>query len=116
MKSLADQSLLSCNRSSVRLTESEINSNLCRLDSWVWAQQTNIDQIIKTYNFKNFIQAQQFTNRIANLAEQENHHPEICLKWGQVSIIWWTHDLKGLFINDFIMAAKCDETYAQQLN
>lgn len=116
MKSLADQSLLSCNKSRHRLPESEINSNLCQLDNWIWTQKTNIDQIIKTYHFKNFIQAQQFTNRIADLAEQENHHPEICLKWGEVTISWWTHSLNGLFINDFIMAAKCDETYTQQQN
>ncbi len=45
------------------------------------------------------------------LAEEEGHHPIILIEWGQVTVTWWTHKIKGLHRNDFIMAAKTDELY-----
>jgi len=45
---------------------------------------------------------------VANLAEQEDHHPEIMLEWGKVTVSWWSHKIKGLHMNDFICASKTD--------
>ena len=50
-----------------------------------------------------------FTNKVAALAEKEDHHPEITLEWGKVTVIWWSHKIKGLHKNDFICAAKTDD-------
>jgi len=111
MKALADQSILPCDTNSRTLSKTDIKSHLYELDNWELNTENKIEQIIKTFNFKNFIEALSFTNDIAVLAEQENHHPKICLEWGRVTISWWTHSVNGLFINDFIMAAKCDATY-----
>ena len=49
-----------------------------------------------------------FANRVAELAEQEFHHPAITVEWGKCTITWWTHKISGLHRNDFILAARCD--------
>ena len=66
----------------------------------------------KTFKFKNFRQALEFTNTVGELAEQEDHHPAILTEWGRVTVAWWTHKIRGLHRNDFIMAAKTDSISA----
>jgi len=63
----------------------------------------------KVYEFKNFRDALAFTNRIGELAEAHNHHPDIELAWGRVKLTIWTHKIKGLSETDFIWAAKADQ-------
>ena len=63
----------------------------------------------RTFKFTNFKTALDFTNKVGNLAEQEGHHPDIYLAWGQVKITLWTHKIDGLSESDFILAAKIDE-------
>jgi 4a-hydroxytetrahydrobiopterin dehydratase len=65
----------------------------------------------KEYDFKNFKEALNFTNRIGEIAEREGHHPDISLSWGKVVIKLATHKISGLTESDFILAAKCDEVY-----
>jgi 4a-hydroxytetrahydrobiopterin dehydratase len=55
-----------------------------------------------------------FTNQIASLAETEDHHPLIITEWGRVTVHWWTHKIKGLHRNDFIMAAKTDAAFSRE--
>jgi 4a-hydroxytetrahydrobiopterin dehydratase len=62
----------------------------------------------KTYRFKNFRQALDFTVRVGELAENIGHHPDIFLAWGQVKLTIWTHKIQGLSDADFILAAKAD--------
>ena len=63
----------------------------------------------KDYSFKDFKEALDFTNRVGNVAEEQGHHPEICLTWGEVRLRIWTHNIDGLSENDFILAAKVEE-------
>ncbi len=63
----------------------------------------------KEFNFRNFRDALAFTNRVGELAEQQNHHPDIYLTWGKVRISIWTHKVEGLTQNDFVLAAKIDD-------
>lgn len=65
-------------------------------------------QLEKSYTFKNFREALNFTNQIGEIAEEQGHHPDIFLAWGKVKVTLWTHKIKGLSENDFIMADKCD--------
>jgi 4a-hydroxytetrahydrobiopterin dehydratase len=67
----------------------------------------------KTYKFKDFKQALDFTVRVGELAESINHHPDISLAWGQVQLTVWTHKIEGLSESDFILAAKADSLYQQ---
>lgn len=65
--------------------------------------------LVRTFKFKNFRQALDFTNRVGELAEAVGHHPEIRLGWGYVSLTIWTHSIGGLQEADFIFAAKADQ-------
>lgn len=65
--------------------------------------------ISKEFQFKNFVEAIGFTNRVAELAEQEGHHPDIHIHYSRVRFDIWTHAIGGLSENDFILAAKIDE-------
>jgi 4a-hydroxytetrahydrobiopterin dehydratase len=69
-------------------------------------------QLHKTYSFKNFQKALDFTNQVGALAESVDHHPEICLAWGKVTISIWTHSIGGLSEADFVFAARTDELAA----
>ncbi len=66
----------------------------------------SVDKIAKTYKFK---ESMEFVNRVAEIAEQEDHHPDILIHWNEVTLTAWTHAINGLFDNDFIVAAKIDE-------
>jgi len=63
----------------------------------------------KEYNFKNFREALDFTNKVGELAEAQGHHPDIYLAWGKVKLTIWTHKIDGLTESDFILAAKADK-------
>jgi 4a-hydroxytetrahydrobiopterin dehydratase len=63
----------------------------------------------KEYKFKDFQEALEFTNRIGDMAERQNHHPDIYLAWGKVKVTIWTHKIDGLTESDFIFAAKTDQ-------
>ena len=64
--------------------------------------------ITKTFSFPDFRQALGFVNRVGEVAEEQGHHPDICLSWGKVEVKLWTHKIDGLTESDFIMAAKID--------
>jgi 4a-hydroxytetrahydrobiopterin dehydratase len=65
-------------------------------------------KLIKSFRFKNWAQAIDFVNRISPLAEQEGHHPDLYVRWGEVIVYLWTHKIDGLTESDFFMAAKID--------
>jgi 4a-hydroxytetrahydrobiopterin dehydratase len=71
-------------------------------------QIINEHHLEKTFEFKNFQLALQFTNSVGKIAESEGHHPDIYLSWGKVKVTLWTHKIDGLSENDFILAAKID--------
>jgi 4a-hydroxytetrahydrobiopterin dehydratase len=75
-------------------------------DGWKVVGERSLE---KEYKFKDFREALAFTNRVGEIAEKENHHPDIFLTWGKVSLKLSTHSIGGLSENDFILAAKADE-------
>ncbi len=108
MTALANRSLETCNENSSALSNRDIQPLLNELTGWEVDADGDFSRIFKNYIFRDFVSAQAFANLIADLAEQQNHHPRICIEWGKVTVSWWTHSISGLFINDFIMAARCD--------
>ncbi len=90
------------------MTSEEIKSQVQLLSGWDITMQGDISQLQKTFKFKNFEHALEFTNNLGEIAESENHHPSILLEWGKVMVTWWTHTVHGLHMNDFIMAEKTD--------
>ena len=75
-------------------------------------EREGIKRLERTFKFRNFAQALAFTNRMGKIAEEEGHHPVIGLTWGRATVTWYTHKVKGLHQNDFIMAAKTDKVYS----
>lgn len=65
-------------------------------------------EIEKNFKFKNFVKSLEFINKVGEVAESENHHPDIEFGWGYCKIRLMTHSIKGLHENDFIVAAKID--------
>jgi 4a-hydroxytetrahydrobiopterin dehydratase len=76
--------------------------------SWILDRE-KVHKLKKRFSFKNFKEAMQFINKIAYLAEEEGHHPDICIFFNKLDISLFTHAVGGLSENDFIMAAKIDK-------
>ncbi len=86
------------------LTGDEAKSYLAEAPGWALDEAGT--RIERKFNFKNFANALEFVQRIGVIAEQEGHHPDICFGWGYCSVVLFTHKIKGLHENDFIIAAK----------
>ncbi len=109
MTRLADQRCAVCRPDSPRLTGAELDSLRAEIPEWSIVERDGIARLERVFKFPNFADALAFTNRIGALAESHDHHPAITTEWGQVTVTWWTHTIKGLHKNDFILAAKTDE-------
>ena len=71
-------------------------------------ERDGIRRLERVFRLKDFAQALAFTNKVGAIAEAEGHHPALLTQWGSVTVTWWTHKIRGLHRNDFIMAAKTD--------
>jgi len=108
MDALSDEKCTACRRDSPRVTEAEIGELKPQIPEWTLVEREGIQRLERVFRFKNFAEALQFTNRVGALAEEEGHHPAILTEWGQVTVTLWTHKIRGLHRNDFLMAAKID--------
>jgi 4a-hydroxytetrahydrobiopterin dehydratase len=90
------------------VTEAEVQELRPQVPDWTLVEREGIQRIERVFRFANFAEALAFTNRVGALAEEERHHPAILTEWGRVTVTWWTHKIRGLHRNDFIMAAKAD--------
>ena len=97
-----------CKPGTPHLTSAEVGHLLGRLDGWQVEDADGHLQLTKVYKFKGFMPGVDLINRIAQVAEAEQHHPDVRLSWGSVTVWLWTHAAKGLTENDFVMAAKLD--------
>ena len=98
-----------CQDDAIAVDYAQQQELLALLGEWQIVEREGIPQLEKTFKFSNFLSAWSFANRVAEIAEEEFHHPAILLEWGKVTVTWWSHSIKGLHKNDFICAAKCDE-------
>lgn len=111
MINLAAGTCVPCRGGEPSLTDGEITDLMFHVPQWQLVTQDNILRLQRVFKLKNYTQAVEFANKIATIAEEEDHHPLIVLEWGRVTVQWWTHVVKGLHRNDFIMAAKTDERF-----
>ncbi len=105
---LASLSCVPCRAGIPALEEQKVHLMLDVLPGWKKVGDS-VDKIAKTYKFEDFKEAMHFVRKVAQIAEEENHHPDIFVHWNEVTITAWTHAINGLFDNDFIVAAKIDE-------
>lgn len=111
MINLAAGKCVACRGGEPTLTHAEIEDLLLHIHGWEVRDVHGMKRLSKTFKFRNFAEALEFTNKVGAAAEEEDHHPLIVTEWGKVSLQWWTHKIGGLHKNDFIMAAKSDEIY-----
>jgi len=109
MINLAAGKCIACRTGEPTLTDQQIAALQPQVPEWQVKEVDGVKRLERVFKFKNFVQALEFTNRIGALAEEENHHPLIITEYGRTTVQWWTHIIKGLHKNDFIMAAKTDE-------
>ena len=112
METLVNMKCVACRADSPRVTAAETAEFLPQVPDWQLVERDGIPQLERIYRFKNFAEALAFTNRVGELAEAEGHHPALLTEWGKVTVTWWTHKIKGLHRNDFILAARTDQLYA----
>ncbi|MGZ8918879.1 MAG: 4a-hydroxytetrahydrobiopterin dehydratase [Methylobacter sp.] len=109
MNNLTSKTCEVCRVGAPLASQTEIDEFMPQLKDWELIEIDGIKRLKKTFKFDNFEDALSFTNKVGALSEQENHHPAILTEWGKVTVTWWTHKIKGVHVNDFIMAAKTDE-------
>jgi 4a-hydroxytetrahydrobiopterin dehydratase len=112
MEALAEQQCEVCRVGAPRVTPEEAAGYLPQIPGWEIRTVDGIDRLTRTFTFPDFQQALEFTNRVGAQAESAGHHPALLTEWGKVRVQWWTHKIKGLHRNDFIMAARTDALMA----
>ena len=106
MSELADRQCVPCRGGVPPLKDDEVQALLARLTGW---QAVSEHHLLKTYRFQDFRETLGFVNRVGELAEEQDHHPDICFGWGKAEISIWTHKIDGLTESDFVLAAKIDK-------
>ena len=104
MGGLASKSCVPCRGGVDPLSEAEARRLL--RDTPGWALRDDAKRLERRFEFRDFVEAMRFVNRVAEVAEQEGHHPDIAIHWNKVDLVLWTHKIGGLHENDFILAAK----------
>ena len=102
---------VACRSDAPTVTEAEIAALQPQVPEWEITEQEGIRKLSRVLRFDDFAKALAFTNALGQLAEEEDHHPALLTEWGRVTVTWWTHKIRGLHRNDFVMAAKADELY-----
>lgn len=108
MTELIDKECEACKVGSPLVTQKEIDELKPQIPDWNIIEEEGINRLVRTFKFANFREALSFTTRVGEIAEEERHHPAILTEWGKVTVSWCSRKIKGLHVNDFIMAAKTD--------
>lgn len=112
MEALEQLKCVPCHGGEPTVTDAEIAELLPQVPEWKIVERDGIKRLKRAFKFADFAQALAFTNKVGELAEAEGHHPAILTEWGKVTVTWWTHKIKGLHRNDFVMAAKTGPLYS----
>jgi 4a-hydroxytetrahydrobiopterin dehydratase len=105
---LADLRCIPCKGGVPPLTLDQYAPLLAQLEGW---EVQNGKKLVRSYRFKNFVQAVDFVNALTPVAEEQGHHPDLCVAWGKVEVYLCTHKINGLTESDFYMAAKIDRVH-----
>lgn len=112
MPTLSQTSCSACRRGEPTITDEQRREFLPQIPQWEIVEREGIERLERAFEFPDFAQALAFTNRVGEIAEAEGHHPAILTEWGSVTVTWWTHKIRGLHMNDLVMAARTDDLAA----
>ncbi|MCE8010948.1 4a-hydroxytetrahydrobiopterin dehydratase [Billgrantia desiderata] len=113
MTQLSEQQCEACSWDAPHVTDDELETLRRDIPEWEMVERDGIKQLERVFKFRNFKQALAFTNRVGEIAEEAGHHPALLTEWGKVTVTWWSHEMKGLHKNDFILAARTDKVAEQ---
>ena len=108
---LVEERCVACRRDAPRVTPEEMADLKPQIPEWELVERDGVPRLERTFRFPDFAQALAFTQRVGELAEAEGHHPALLTEWGKTTVEWWTHKIRGLHRNDFVMAAKTDRLH-----
>jgi len=111
MGDLSKQTCEACSSGAKPLTKDEIQHYLREVDDWELIEEAGIQKLKRVFLTLNYTKSIDFTIEVARMAERADHHPQLIVDYGTVAVIWWSHKIKGLHKNDFIMAAKTSERF-----
>jgi 4a-hydroxytetrahydrobiopterin dehydratase len=111
METLTQMKCVACHSDVPTVTEAEIAEFQPQVSDWELVELDGIKRLRRAFAFDDFVQALEFTNQVGVLAEDEGHHPALLTEWGRTTVTWWTHKIRGLHRNDFVMAAKTEVLY-----
>ena len=111
MPELSQMNCVSVEKGASLLPAEDVARYIKQVPDWEIITENEEQRLRRVFKFGNFAAALDFTNRVGQLAEQQNHHPALLTEWGRVTVSWWTHTVRGLHLNDFIMAARTDQQY-----
>ena len=110
MNDLTKKKCVPCEGGVIPFDVSEIHKYQKKVDGWDITKNIKNNYLLeKNFIFKNFKESQNFVNKVGEISEKENHHPDVSFGWGYAKIIIMTHAVEGLSENDFILAAKIDQ-------
>ena len=112
MEKLLEGKCEACKADAPLVTPEERKTLMPQIPGWDVIEVDGIEQLTCAFAFKDYLAGLDFLKKVALLAEEEDHHPEIVLEWGKVTVTWWSHKIKGLHKNDFIAAAKTDALFS----
>ena len=113
VEALAAAKCVACRRDAPTVSDEEIAELQPQVPAWELVELDGVERLRRVFAFDDFESALAFTNEVGELAEREGHHPALLTEWGRTTVSWWTHKIKGLHRNDFVMAAKTDELAAR---
>ena len=114
METLAGMKCVACRRDAPTVTDEEVAELHPQVPEWELVEIDGVKRLRRVFSFADFAEALSFTNDVGRVAEEEGHHPALLTEWGRTTVNWWTHKIKGLHRNDFIMAAKTDDLFARR--
>ena len=110
MSNLSDKKCVPCEGGVLPFDISDIHKYQKKVDGWnIIKNEKKIFFLHKQFKFNNFLDSQNFINKVGEISENEGHHPDILFGWGYAEIKITTHAIEGLSKNDFILAAKIDQ-------
>ena len=115
MPQLVQEKCVACRADSPHVTDQEVGELQPQVPDWKIIVEDGIRKLDRVFRFTSFAQALAFTNSVGDLAESEGHHPRLVTEWGRVTVTWWTHKIRDLHRNDFIMASKTNQLYKGQV-
>jgi 4a-hydroxytetrahydrobiopterin dehydratase len=112
---LTSEKCVACRRDAPTVSDADVAELQPEIPDWELVEIEGVKRLRRVFAFDDFAQALEFTNAVGAIAEEEGHHPALLTEWGRVTVNWWTHKIRGLHRNDFIMAAKTDALFRRAL-